>query len=106
GVYDPCWADTQAATPAVLCLGTPWSRDVTKLTLASNLPPLIGSAGTTPPWGLRLADGQNCVLVQGSHDSYNGRVVDYSCGNQEVVLRGLQTGGAQWHAQTAFYTNG
>jgi hypothetical protein len=101
GVYDPCWPDAQATSPAVLCLEAPWSHDVIKLVLASSLPPLIGSTGTAPPWGLHLTDGSNCVLEQGAHDSFNGRPVDYFCGGQEVVLRSLDTASTQWRAQTA-----
>jgi hypothetical protein len=106
GVYDPCWADSLSPTPAVLCLEAPWSHNVSKLMLASNLPQLIGGTGNGPPWGLQLTDGRNCILEQGAHDSFDGRAVDYSCGGAEVVLRGLETASAQWRAQTALYSGG
>jgi hypothetical protein len=103
-VYDPCWADAQAATPAVLCLEAPWSHDVTELKPAGGLAPLSGDGGgSVPPWGLQLSGGQQCILEQGAHDSFDGRVVDYYCGPHLVVLRGLDMTSAQWRAQTALY---
>ena len=71
-----------------------------------KLASLRGSAGNVPPWGLQLTDGQKCLLVQGTHDSFDGRAVDYYCNSGEVVLHGLNTTGAQWRAQTAFDTGG
>ena len=106
GVHDPCWAGAQAAAPSVLCLRSPWSGNVTKLAVNGKLAPLRGSAGNVPPWGLQLTDGQKCLLVQGTHDSFDGRAVDYYCNSGEVVLHGLNTTGAQWRAQTAFDTGG
>jgi hypothetical protein len=106
GVYDPCWTDSPSPAPAVLCLGTPWSHSVSKLTLSSSLPSLTGGTGNGPPWGLQLTDGRNCVLEQGAHDTFDGRVVDYFCGGGEVVLRGLETSSAQWRAQAALYSGG
>jgi len=105
-IYDPCWADSQAAAPTVLCLVLPWSHGVTKLAVTGGLAPLVGSPGNVPPWGLQLADGRDCVLEQGAHDTFDGQPVDYYCGPAEVVLRGLQTTGPRWLAQTATYSGG
>lgn len=104
GVYDPCWAETtNPSRPSVLCLLAPWARKVTRLLSAQPLEPLPpGDPGFDAfPWGLTLADGNQCVLAQGAHDQFNGRVVDYTCDRRVYVLRGLDRRQALWRAQTA-----
>ena len=105
-VYDPCWRyATQAPTVAVLCLSDPFSRDVTALT-TSALEPLTGSPepfGGASPWGLRLSDGETCVLDQGAHDQDRGRVIDYECPRLRV-LRGLHRGTRLWTADTVTWS--
>jgi ATPase subunit of ABC transporter with duplicated ATPase domains len=61
-----------------------------------------------PTSGRALVGGRRYqeILVQGAHDSFNGRPVDYFCGGHEVVLRGLETTSQQWRAQTAIYSGG
>lgn len=104
GVYDPCWPS--AGSPLeVLCLGSAFTSDVTRLTLTSPLEPLTDPA-SQEPWGLLLAGGAQCTLLQGAHDDVQGRVVDYSCGDGTVVLRGLDRSRPAWQAARARLTNG
>jgi hypothetical protein len=105
-VYDPCWAAAdRAATPsAVLCLTRPWDSSVTRLVSGGRLAPqdrtISGSSAT--PWGVQLSGGTRCVLAQGTHDLFAGKVVDYTCeDSRTVVLRGIAIDGAQWRVATA-----
>ncbi len=111
-IFDPCWRfATQAPTVAVLCLNDPFSKDVTALTVRGTLEPIRDGSvpfGGAYPWGLRLSNGLTCVISQGAHDQYKGRVVDYYCGTFPAgveVLRGLHRSGAFWTADTVRWVN-
>jgi hypothetical protein len=99
GIYDPCWA-VKAPAPTVLCLVEPWSHKVTEILFDGRLGTLDKLGGVVPPWAIQLDSGQRCLIVQGTHDLFNGRVIDYYCGREAGVLRGLKRQGAQWWAQT------
>jgi hypothetical protein len=57
------------------------------------------------PWGVRLADGEECVAVQGTHDSYRGQVVDYTCGPgyRHVLLRPIDRSSSVWTVHSAYF---
>ena len=50
--------------------------------------------GSSEPWGVELASGQRCVLLQGAHSLFAGRVIDYYCNASLSLLRGLTEGRA------------
>lgn len=102
-IMDPCWVETSSAR-SVLCLGAPWSTDVTRLRLSGRLDPLPHQRRAVEPWGLRLANGWRCSAGQGTHDQLNGRVVFYNCDgwrSGRVVLLGINRSQPLWSAQTA-----
>jgi hypothetical protein len=105
-ILDPCWRQATPATAlAVLCLQDPYSHDVTQLR-TSALEPLTGSPqpfGGASPWGLRLSDGETCLLDQGARDEDGGRVIDYECPRLRV-LRGLHRGTRLWTADTVSWS--
>jgi hypothetical protein len=45
------------------------------------------------------------VAVQGTHDSFDGKVVDYGCGpaSDHVLLRPLDRSASSWTYQSAYY---
>ncbi len=104
-VYDPCWAE-QAATPTVLCLVDPWSRADARLTVSSGLAAIPNEGGIGEPWGLQLVTGQRCLLVQGAHQVFRGRVVDYYCGPTLSLLRGLTKTSRPWTARSVITRSG
>jgi len=107
-IYDPCWAYREATGPAVLCLEQPWATTATRLNLQAPLD-LLGDAVTGSnkvPWGMQLVDGRRCLLAQGTHDVFDGRVVDYACDNTIVILRGIDTSRPSWVATTARFVSG
>jgi hypothetical protein len=98
-LYDPCWAE-KAATPTVLCLAEPWLRTVAEIRLNSAVPALAREdGGSVEPWGLRLADGNRCLLAQGAHTAFDGTVLDYYCGSGLALLRGLNRTRTTWTAR-------
>jgi hypothetical protein len=106
-IYDPCWAEN-AATPTVLCLPYPWARGDIKLLLREPLSPIpshAGGPGLGEPWGLELAGGQRCVLAQGAHSVFAGRVIDYYCSTKLWLLRGLTEDRPQWQAGSVIAAN-
>lgn len=104
-VYDPCWAE-KAATATVLCLADPWSDAVARLTVSSGLAPIPNEGGIGEPWGLQLVTGQRCLLVQGAHQVFRGRVVDYYCGPTLSLLRGLTKSSRPWTAHSVLTKSG
>ena len=109
GIYDPCWLDNaDAAQASVLCQEQPWDTHITRLTVSTGgLGPFPGPAQPIDrsfPWGVRLADGEHCIAVQGAHDSYRGTPVDYACGShyRHVLLRTLDRSSPRWSYQSAY----
>ncbi len=106
-VEDPCWADV-TDPGSVLCLTQPWAKSVIRIyvpTLESDSYPLPRGLGY--PWGVELNDGERCLAVQGAHDEYRGRVIDYSCGIDyvgRVLLRRMHFTQPLWSYDSAFWT--
>ncbi len=100
-IYDPCWAE-KAATPTVLCLPYPWSRSEVTLRVRGQLGviPDQGGPGLSEPWGVQLTGGQRCLLAQGAHSEFGGRVIDYYCSPKLWLLRGLTESGPTWLASS------
>ena len=96
-LYDPCWA-ARAAAPTVLCLPFPWSTTDIRLEVGAPLSVIPAEPGTNEPWGVELASGQRCELLQGAHSLFAGRVVDYYCNAQLSLLRGLNRTAPVWRA--------
>jgi hypothetical protein len=105
-LHDPCWAE-RAATPTVLCLAEPWLHTVAEIRLNSAVPALARQdAQSVEPWGLRLADGDRCVLAQGAHNPFDGTVLDYYCRSGLALLRGLNRTRATWTARSVVSRHG
>ena len=98
-VYDPCWA-LKAAVPTVLCLPYPWSRSDVRLIARAPLSAIPNEGAVTEPWGLQLASGQRCVLAQGAHSVFDGKVIDYYCSSGLSLLRGLSRTSQLWQAHS------
>jgi hypothetical protein len=104
-LYDPCWA-AKASTPTVLCLAFPWSVTDIRLTVSAPLSPIPPVGPISEPWGVELAGGQRCVVIQGAHSTFDGRVIDYYCNARLSLLRGLAKTGPVWRAASVIGTSG
>jgi len=60
----------------------------------------------TEPWGLQLASGQRCVLAQGAHSVFDGKVIDYYCSSGLSLLRGLSRTSQLWQAHSVITKGG
>jgi hypothetical protein len=96
-LFDPCWA-ARAAAPTVLCLPFPWSVTDVRLEVGAPLTAIPAEPATNEPWGVELASGQRCVLLQGAHSQFAGRVIDYYCNSGLSLLRGLSRAAPVWRA--------
>jgi hypothetical protein len=105
-VYDPCWAE-RTSRPTVLCVGEPWAATGTQLSVTGTLGALpAAGSGAAPPWGVELAGGQRCVLLQGAHGEFDGLVIDYYCTPRLSLLRGLIKAGPLWRARSVVVQSG
>jgi hypothetical protein len=104
-LYDPCWAE-RAARPTVLCLAFPWLSTVIRLSLSAPLAAMPNEGGLNEPWGVQLAGGQRCALLQGAHSEFDSRVIDYYCNSQLSLLRGLTKTSAVWLAASVIEKGG
>jgi hypothetical protein len=104
-LYDPCWA-ARATAPTVLCLPVPWSTSDIRLEVGAPLSAIPAEPGTSEPWGVELASGQRCVLLQGAHSVFAGRVIDYYCNASLSLLRGLTKTAPVWRAASVTGTAG
>jgi len=109
-VYDPCWLDNADPSQAtVLCQEQPWSTQITRFSIpAGGLEAFLGPPQPIDPgspWGVQLSDGERCLAVQGTHDSFDGKVVDYACGANydHVLLRSLDRSSSSWTYQSAYF---
>jgi hypothetical protein len=113
GARDPCWLDPADGTRhTAVCPISPWSHHLIRERLQRPLirlrPRKIDRAR---PWGLQLANGQRAALFLGAHDTYRGRVIDYTIairvnGHYKLkggVLRGLHRGHQPWTADIVTY---
>ena len=103
-VYDPCWAVATAKIPTatVLCMADPWQASVVKI-VTQGLPGVSAASGTDLdfPWAVQLTTGQRCLAVQGAHDDYKGKAIDFGCQDSGLeLLRGVDRSRALWSFQS------
>jgi hypothetical protein len=104
-LYDPCWAE-KASKPTVLCLAFPWSVTDIRLMVSAPLSVIPPAGPVNEPWVVELAGGQRCVLIQGAHSAFGGRVIDYFCNSRLSLLRGLTKTGPVWRAASVIDASG
>jgi hypothetical protein len=109
-IFDPCWRDYRAVAPAVVCLGEPWGRTVTRLRLAVTPAPSPGHTNLkAEPWGITLGSNERCLAFQGAHDTVTGKedgaVVDYYCSRTLALVRGIDRSHPTWTIRAAHITH-
>jgi hypothetical protein len=105
-IYDPCFEDPYAAPdePAELaCMATPFTIEVVLLTLDEPLqrekeaPAAQGPyAAWDLPWGLKLANGDRCLLLQSDETVLAGETVYYDCGAEGTILGAVDRSRPVW----------
>jgi len=105
-VVDPCWRDRHAVRPSVVCLIRPWDTTALRILLSARLPQSTGQADLrAEPWAIRLRTGKRCIVLQGAHDTVTGKggggVIDYSCGSNLFLIRGIDRRQETWRIRAA-----
>jgi hypothetical protein len=105
-VYDPCWVSANRAF--VDCLNDPWGFDVVQLQVTKGYDNAGFSKRTASiPWGVQLANGQLCGLLQGATSTVHGRRVNYGCQHVKYVLVGnVDKHHKVWRIRKAHPTSG
>jgi hypothetical protein len=97
-VYDPCFEnpfaeDASAAAPGELaCMTSPFSNEVVLLTLDAPLDrdkevsPDAEDESWSLPWGLELAGGEQCLLLDDIDVVLAGEAVHYDCADGGTIL--------------------
>jgi hypothetical protein len=86
-IYDPCFSYDMSF---MVCPGMPWSKEVVLLRLHHFVKDhrKVGMHGKalTRPWGLRLANGDKCLFLQGASPGFvNGARVNYKCDHGNAI---------------------
>ncbi len=102
-IHDPCWRGARRSQPTVICLGLPWSHQLTRLRLTERLPHT--SSGRAGVWGLTLPRGVDCLFAQGASGFVHGHHISYFCRRRWVLLDEPDRGRI-WHIRTARRSHG
>ena len=112
-IFDPCFENPYASADApgeVACLTSPFSNEVVLLTLDAPLPRSKEMAQADAPfapwelpWGLELANGDQCLLLEDVETVLAGEAVYYSCADGGTILGEVRGSGDVWvvHYQAA-----
>jgi hypothetical protein len=103
-ILDPCFPGRDARDRSrVYCLAAPYAHQVVALSVR-RIPKL--PKGTKlerkTPWGIQLADGTRCLVVQGAADMVDGKPVGWTCGRTRVLARDLKRG-RRWSVSAYAY---
>lgn len=88
----------------------PWSTTLVRIYVTELEPSTYPvPKSLSYPWGVELTTGEKCVAVQGAHDEFRGRVVDYGCDGAylhggRVLLRGAHRSSPLWGFDSAWWT--
>jgi hypothetical protein len=98
-VYDPCFINPIHNQYSVVCLESPWSKNVVKLKLKSPLPStkadtFVGSK--SQPWAIELSNGRLCTMISGPTSAVSGMPIKYQCNSNAVVLGDIDRSNHKW----------
>ena len=114
-IYDPCFENPFLPPDEpgqVACFASPFSTDIVVLTLTAPLErekeTPDGGIGMAPqaadvalkpwdlPWGLELANGDQCTLLGGTLTVMAGQTVHYGCADGGMILGEVQHQASGW----------
>jgi hypothetical protein len=105
-VYDPCWVSSNETY--VYCLSAAWSFDVVQLKVTKGYDNTgLSSHVAKIPWGVQLANGVQCGLVQGATSNAGGKPVRFLCSHVKYGLAGkIDKSHKAWRIRKADHTSG
>jgi hypothetical protein len=97
-IYDPCWPGrNRAGFVRFYCLLRPWDHAVKRLSVDTfQILPHSAHASRTAPWGIRLTNGQRCVLSPGANDQVEGVPILWSCSGRVSLLADIDRSTRLW----------
>ena len=102
-IHDPCLQNVLGDPKVLACPDTPWSANVSLLTLTKPLPTdsAVGDGGKTPlkdtmPWALEMANGQRCTLFTGATAPIAGMRINYGCPGGFIAVGNIDRSRADW----------
>ena len=115
-IYDPCFENPYVPSDEpgqVACFDSPFTTDVTLLTLSEPLVRAKEAAGDDGPaqgaqshdsplqpwdlpWAIDLANGDRCTLLHGTLTVVAGHTVNYGCADGGLILGNVNHGQAVW----------
>ena len=98
-ILDPCLQNVMGDSKTFACPDTPWTANVTLLTLTQPLP-TTDNANTTLkdalPWALELATGQRCTLFTGATAPIAGMRINYGCPGGFIAVGDIDRSQPVW----------
>jgi hypothetical protein len=98
-IQDPCFENVMGDPKLLACVKTPWTPDVTLLTLSVPLPETSASNTSLKeslPWALELADGKRCTLFTGATAPVAGMRMNYGCPGGFIVVGDVDRSQPVW----------
>jgi hypothetical protein len=98
-ILDPCIEAGNADPTALACAASPWSAEITLLTLTAPLPrDHANTAGgiMAHPWGLQLANGARCQLATGATATVAGLRINATCSDGSYTVGDPDRSRARW----------
>jgi hypothetical protein len=98
-ILDPCFAAANPDTAPLACATSPWSDELTLLTLTAPLPRDRANAKfdvAHAPWAFQLASGVRCQAVSGSTGMIAGMQVSAACSDGSQVVGMPDRSGGRW----------
>jgi hypothetical protein len=101
-ILDPCWVQAGADHSHVICLGLPWTHQVSRVHVTRGYDNSVPASPAHQPWGVRLSRGTRCARVQGATGRVHGRQITYFCPHSKLMLLGdPNRSHSRWTIRTA-----
>jgi hypothetical protein len=104
-ILDPCWV--QKPKRFAVCLAEPWSFRLIQLKVTGGYHGKLPKRHAALPWGVQLADGEQCLIAQGASGAVGGKRINYFCAHTKNALYGkVDTRHHAWRVHKATPTGG
>ncbi len=98
-ILAPCFASATPDTAPLACVASPWSAEITLLTLTAPLPRDRANAKFAvahAPWAFQLAIGVHCQAVAGAIGAIAGMPVSAACSDGSQIVGAPDRSGGRW----------
>jgi hypothetical protein len=85
-IVEPCWA--QKPKRFAVCLRQPWSFRLVQLKVTGGYSGHLPRKPNALPWGVQLANGEQCLVAEGASGVVRGKRINYFCAHTHDALYG------------------